>query len=493
MAVLSRPDDRTAPDLGACASSLTEAADRVRGWGTADEGDGGLEAAVRTCEGIVRDLGGLGGIRALLGDGDVLVQPLGRLGEAVVRFEQLLDQRASGLGTAKVEELNAILTRLKDAHFSLDRDRVANLEKVRGLAGGSCHEGRLRAAYDINVALNALDRLEVRGRDSAGIHVLVRGDLAAVAAESPEEIAERSGAEFLHMAVRQVETDAGPVFSFVYKVAAEVGELGENVRALRAAIGGDTLLHRLLDAPGATAEILGHTRWASVGIISEANAHPLNQEQVPPAPGPYTVAALNGDVDNYQELVRQEELSIDPAITTDAKVIPILVSKFTMEGETTAEAFRKTVSRFDGSVAIGCAVADEPGKLYLALRGSGQALYVGLGQRAFIVASEPYGIVEETADYLRLDGETPADPDRPSSRGQIVVLDGAHAGTREGLARLAYDGTELPITEDDLKRVEITTRDIDRGEHSHYLKKEIVEAPESIRKTLRGRLTEEGG
>ncbi|MHC4133586.1 MAG: SIS domain-containing protein [Planctomycetota bacterium] len=494
MAVLSRPDDRPAPDLAACAARLTEAADRVRSWGTADEADGGLGAAVGTCEEIVRDLSGLGGIRALLGAKDVLVPPLSRLGEAVVRFEQLLDQRASGLGTAKVEELNAILTRLKDAHFSLDRDRIANLEKVRGMAGGSSHEGRLRAAYDLNVALNALDRLEVRGRDSAGIHVLVRGDLAAVAKECADEIAERSGARsFNHLAVRQIETDAGPVFSFVYKVAAEVGELGENVRALRAAIGGDTLLHRLLEAPGASAEVLGHTRWASVGIISDANAHPLNQEQEPPAAGPYTVAALNGDVDNYQELVRQEELSIEPAITTDAKVIPVLVSKFTAEGETGAEAFRKTVSRFDGSVAIACAAADEPGKLYLALRGSGQALYVGLGENAFIVASEPYGIVEETADYLRLEGETPADPDRPSSRGQIVILDGARAGTREGMTRLAYDGTALPITDDDLKRVEITTRDIDRGKHSHYLKKEIVEAPSSIRKTLRGRLTEEGG
>jgi glucosamine--fructose-6-phosphate aminotransferase (isomerizing) len=495
VAVLSRPDDRAAPDLGACAARLAEAADRVRAWGTADEADGGLEAAVDACEETVRDLAGLGGVRALLEDDDVvLVPPLGRLGEAVVRFEQLLDKRASGLGPAKVEELNAILTRLKDAHFSLDRDRIANLEKVRGLTGGSTHAGRLRAAYDINVALNALDRLEVRGRDSAGLHVMVRGDLAAVAKECAEEIAQRSSAtSFSHLAVRQIETDAGPVFSFVYKVAAEVGELGENVRALRAAIGGDTLLHRLLEARGATAEVLGHTRWASVGVISEPNAHPLNQEQTPPAPGPYTVAALNGDVDNYQELVRQEELSIEPAITTDAKVIPVLVSKFTAEGETGPEAFRKTVSRFDGSVAIGCAAADEPGRLYLALRGSGQALYVGLANNAFIVASEPYGIVEETADYLRLDGETPADPDRPSSRGQIVILDGARAGTREGLTRLAYDGTDLPITEDDIKRVEITTRDVDRGEHSHYLKKEIVEAPSSIRKTLRGRLMQESG
>ena len=70
--------------------------------------------------------------------------------------------------------------------------------------------------------------------------------------------------------------------------------------------------------------------------------------------------------------------------------------------------------RFDGSVAIAANVASEPGRLQLALRGSGQALYVGLDDDLFVVASEPYGVVEDATSYLRLDGETPADPaDRP--------------------------------------------------------------------------------
>jgi len=490
VAVLSGGERRASPDPATCARRVAEAAEQIRAWGTTDDPGGPILApAITACEEVVEELRGFSGLLAIMDEDGGLEAATERLGESVARFEQLLDQQADSLRGAQVELLNGLLTRAKDAHFTLARDRLGNIEKVRGLAMGSRVEGHRRAAYDLNVALNALDRLEVRGRDSAGIHIFVRGEFSGLDAMD-EELEERSRVEhFAHQAVRRVDVGGTTVFSFVYKVAAEVGELGDNVRTLRAAIGGDPLLHRLLETPGARADILGHTRWASVGTISEANAHPLNQEQTSGAAGPCTVAALNGDVDNYQQLIRDEGLSIAASITTDAKVIPVLVSRFAANGTDIETAFRKVVNRFEGSLAIGAAAADEPGRIYLALRGSGQALYVGLADGAFVVASEPYGIVEETPTYLRLDGETPADPERPSSRGQIVVLDAALAGTEAGLTRIAYDGSVLPISAGDIKKVEITTRDIDRGEHRHYLRKEIAEAPESIRKTLRGRVT----
>ena len=138
------------------------------------------------------------------------------------------------------------------------------------------------------------------------------------------------------------------------------------------------------------------------------------------------VAALNGDVDNHASLRAAEGLAIPDEITTDAKVIPALVSRRIAAGDGLEDAFRATVASFEGSVVVSAQVAAAPDRLLLAQRGSGQGLYVGLAEDAFVVASEPYGLVEETSTYLRLDGE--------ATGGQIAVLDAAGAGTIEGIS-----------------------------------------------------------
>src|SRR6266545_2670976 len=93
-----------------------------------------------------------------------------------------------------------------------------------------------------------------------------------------------------------------------------------------------------------------------------------------------------------------------------------------------------------------------------------------------------------------MDGETPNDRARPAAtRGQIVIIDPEHAGDIDGITRVAYDGTPLPVTGDELQHAQITTRDIDRGAYPHFLLKEISESPDSFRKTLRGRITQRDG
>ena len=270
--------------------------------------------------------------------------------------------------------------------------------------------------------------------------------------------------------------------SLVYKAAAEIGELGDNVKALRChRIPAATCSWlRALAGREARTAVIGHTRWASVGIISEANAHPLNSEEVDEVSGPYVVAALNGDVDNHADLRLSQGLRLPPEITTDAKIIPAIVSRRLGEGASMDEAFRTSVASFEGSVAIVASAAGDPDALHLALCGSGQSLYVGLAEDAFVVASEPYGLVEETPYYVRMDGDT--------TRGQVLSLHRDGAGTVGAWTRWRYAGRVLPLEPSDVVTAEITTRDIDRSDFQHFLLKELTEAPMSFRKTLRGRI-----
>jgi glucosamine--fructose-6-phosphate aminotransferase (isomerizing) len=444
----------------------------------------GAAAAVALAD---RALRGVPGVLALADHHELLAaitSRLDRLDLAIDAYDT--DLESTEHDPDELERRGAASIALRDVLWSLRHDRLRTARDVAALAGRGAGEGAVAGYLAIQQALSAIDRLEVRGRDSAGIHVYVHdhaldlGDPTVIAA-----IAER-GLDPTYPS-GSVRVDGG-VLSFVYKAAAEIGELGDNTRALRAGVAADGLLRRALATPDARTAVLGHTRWASVGIISEPNTHPLNSDEVEQSPsmscGPYVVAALNGDVDNHADLRVEHQLRIHQQITTDAKVIPALVSRHAAAGADLVESFRRTVAAFEGSVAIGAMSAAQPDTMLLALRGSGQGLYVGLADDCFVVASEPYGVVEETARYVRLDGE---------GGGEIVALDADHAGELGGVRRFRYDGVDVPVTDRDVVTAEVTTRDIDRGDAPHFLLKEIGEAPRSFQKTLRGKIAESDG
>ncbi len=380
-----------------------------------------------------------------------------------------------------VKRIDANEEPLADALWCLREDRLATASAVADFLGADASgatEELVAAWWSIQVALSALDRLEVRGRDSAGIAVIVSvGEPSVPEPEVPDALG-RSGSRW----------HDGNVSAYVYKTAVEVGELGDNTRALRSALATDESLRATLARPGARCAVLAHTRWASVGLITEPNAHPV--ASLADDGAPWVFAAVNGDIDNYAAVATRYDLTYPRAVTTDARVVPGLARRLGPSGGSDTAAFAAVVGAFEGSHAIVSLATDTPGRLLLARRGSGQALYVGLATDAFVVASEPYGLVEQTSSYLRFDG---ADGGGASSDGggEVVRLDAAEAGRTAGVARSSYGGAEVPLPP--VSTAGITTRDIDRRGYPHFLLKEITESPGSFAKTLRGRLVGDPG
>ena len=480
VALVSRPASRPVPAAADIVARLDDAvaarADLPRATTLLDEVDALLK--------------GVPGVRALLDQRQLVTA----IEERLSRFDDVIADREAILDTADVESLEVgarELGALRDAIWSIRRDRLRTAAEVAALAGRDASVGAVAGYLMVQQAFSILDRLEVRGRDSAGVHLFVwnhglpADDPAVVAA-----LAERSRDPlFQNRSVRWIDTARGGVLSFVYKAAAEIGELGDNTRALRRAVVDDELLRRALTSPEARLSLTGHTRWASVGIISEPNAHPVNSERDADGASPYLVASLNGDVDNHADLRIEYGLKFPSQITTDAKVIPALVAHHATSNVDLVEAFRRSVSVFEGSVAIAAAAADDPNRLLVSLRGSGQGLFIGLADDLYVVASEPYGVVEETSRYVRMDGESSIN----GVAGQVVLLDGDRAGSLDGVRRISFDGTDLPVGDREVVRAEVTTRDIDRGDSPHFLLKEIGEAPLSLAKTLRGKIAERDG
>ncbi len=281
VAVLARPSSRTPADPAAL---LDVVAAVTAGLGARPPGDvvragpDDLDRAAVRLRHVERELRGPSGLRTMLGDPgtlDRLERECQAGWDEVGRIETALDSVAADLAISIQESVSSALVRLKDAWWALSRDRLLSGRRGATLRGGRPLGGaNLDGWWAVQAGLAALNRLEVRGRDSAGIHVTVAGVAADLSAA---ELAARTGGPlFPSGSVRVSDGTVG----FVYKAAAEIGELGDNVRSLSAAISADPLLARLIEDPSARVTVVAHTRWASVGIISEPNAHPVDSEEI---------------------------------------------------------------------------------------------------------------------------------------------------------------------------------------------------------------------
>ncbi|MFA6012118.1 MAG: SIS domain-containing protein [Desulfobacteraceae bacterium] len=411
-----------------------------------------------------------------------------------------------------VDVLTSRIETLLDIHWCLVKEIFSNIKKVKDLAK-PIHDAPSKPMVmvfkKINSVLNAIDRLEVRGRDSAGLSLLFtlsKDQYETFKKKLTDEtlasqLSKRTSGDVLlnnSISIHELK-DENHVkrvgLGFAYKIAAEIGSLGDNVHFLRHSISIDPVLQVLASLPNLNHTVSAHTRWASVGAISESNCHPVDNEtraSRTPKSGIIHVC-LNGDIDNYIPLKDEYEdryEKIQSEITTDTKIIPMQIERHLKTGCNLKTAFLKALNDFEGSHAISMHSDLDPGKLFLGQKGSGQAVFIGIAKNHFMAASEVYGFVEETPYFIKMDGEKIVDTPKGKSQGQLFILDQNKkdpASLVSGIEAMNYDGTPITLTDEDVKSTQITSRDIDRQNFSHYFLKEITESPVSVERTIRNR------
>ena len=288
VAVLATDSSRPAPSAESIIGELDLAVGHI-----GPHTPGALAEASAHLDRVNQLLYGRPGVRTMIANAGLAAGVAGRIDQLdawVAAVEAALETTTPA---DELEAINAALVQIKDLLWAIRADRLRTVRCVVELAGRAPSEAAVDALTLTQVALSSIDRLEVRGRDSAGIHLLVtghgldQGDPAVhslMSSRSDNPLFTNGAVRFEHEAM-----------SFVYKAAAEIGELGDNTRALRSAIAADELLHLALTPATARVSVVAHTRWASVGIISEPNCHPVNSEEVERPlgvqAGPYMVGA----------------------------------------------------------------------------------------------------------------------------------------------------------------------------------------------------------
>jgi len=257
------------------------------------------------------------------------------------------------------------------------------------------------------ILLEGLRRLEYRGYDSSGIAVQNRGDVNIVRA---------------------------------------VGKLARLDEALAA-------------SPLAGTTGIGHTRWATHGRPSLANAHPQSAGNI--------TLVHNGIIENHDELRRDlMARGVRFASETDTEVLAHLIDRARRDGAPDLfTAVRDALRRVEGAYAIVVMARDVPNVLVVAKHRS--PLILGIGDGETYCASDAPALYPHTRDIVVLED------------GDIAELH--PTGIR--LGSITGEEVSRPI-----RRVEGTLADADKGSFAHYMLKEIHEQPVALERTLQGRI-----
>ena len=262
-----------------------------------------------------------------------------------------------------------------------------------------------------NVLINGLGRLEYRGYDSAGVAMLKGGKIHLV---------KRQG----KLKILRSELEKRPLD----------GNIG-----------------------------IGHTRWATHGAPNQPNAHPHLD-----CKGEIAIVH-NGIIENYAQL--KKDLIKEGhkfRSETDTEVIAHLVEKFHKD-MTLGEAVRKTVSKLEGSFAIGVISTKEPGIIVGARLGS--PLIVGLGKGENLLASDVPAVLDLTKEVIFLE------------ENEIAIL------TKNDYRIIDFKGNRISRNP---TRVNWSISQAEKQGYKHFMLKEINEQPGIIEDFLKNRIKDKG-
>ncbi len=203
---------------------------------------------------------------------------------------------------------------------------------------------------------------------------------------------------------------------------------------------------------------IGHTRWATHGVPNEVNAHPHTD------PTGRIAVVHNGIIDNAQ--VIKDSLLAQGYVfrsDTDSEVLAHLIAL--SDAPTLAEAVREALGAVEGTYGIAVLDLENPDQIVAARNGS--PVVIGIGENEHFVASDVGALILHTQKIAYLDD------------GEIAVLE------RDRFRTLSIEGAERTKG---VETVDWSAATYEKGEHEHYLRKEIFEQPEAVRRTLSGRL-----
>lgn len=212
---------------------------------------------------------------------------------------------------------------------------------------------------------------------------------------------------------------------------------------------------------------IGHTRWATHGAPTDANAHPHYSQTK------NLVIIHNGIIENYATLKKELQKRGHKFLSdTDTEVLVHLIEDIQKnEKVSLAEAVRQALNEVIGAYAIVVLSKNNPDELIAAKKSS--PLVIGIGKGEYFVASDATPIIEYTKNVVYLEDE------------EIAVI------PRKGKLQIKtiFNKVKPPY----IQELEMKLEALEKGGYPHFMLKEIYEQPRSIRDSLRGRLVAKEG